>query len=1053
MRGDASVVSVASTQLAANNARMTAGDASVTTKSQEGVSLQGWLLKQGSRTKTWNDRFFVLNGKSISYYDKPNDLKAKETLVISNEAGCEVGSLFIDQRQKGAVKELIYCIKITWSTMEPGTKEETEEVPSLSSGETSPPNIVDTGLQTLNRESAAVSPLREQHAEIELKQPRSCGEPRSILKIRKSTSKSKENRTQTPAKLTKLPRPPRTKTDEWAHSQAERLSPQHRSASSPVCDGKGEIESPPKSMHRRYRSDGSYLSLTDQLATPVLTGSGKEGRPPLLQPRGSALERTPLKRTKTEGDWNQLTVNQVHAQHLQEQQLMQSLYYATKKENSKKFKKKVAGGTKIAAAVGAIVTVGVLTAGLGLIAGLAFLGAGAAAGGGTVVAGAGLKFRKKKQGEMVIGTSNYELARHWKDTLDACLTSETVKHTTWGHMFAMEGRNTASAVLPTSGGLVTSVSRESVEEWSGVGRIDESQHFVDPATRWRPMEGGWATLLGTGAQGMRIFREDRQSRRNDPHARVSVNGEPSPPLKGQVVLNATPLDAFMCLMSLPRLPATAPFVPNSAQRASFRVVEHIDEHMDIIHLVCHPLFLFPTWTAPRDFVLFRYWRLEPDGTYVVCCDSIQHVLCPPHPGFTRGEMHGVYTISPRKKTRSCKSLPDPSNTIPECLLTAVVQVDPRGWVPTKAVPILANQGYGEAFAVSALLQLLDIRDALDCDRFVPVASDISIPKLRPNPNDFGLPSPSTRERRAAVGIELSKSVSMDSMEEDDDDDLVNYDFAFSMNESQQVLKSTTGITCNPPQCRTDKWAEPDSNSFRVRGKNYKTDKKKINAGRSIGRLIATDVVIVEKTIYSGFCNHPTERVQLALERERKLKEMGLESDMPPFLFVVNICLPGPPFFHGVFYYAVDDMSTIDGSDGTPSSKLCKEFLFGDDDKFRDETFKLIPQIVEGNFIVRKAVGATPAIMGTKLAQTYARSDRFCEIILDCGSSSVATGVIRLTLGSYAHELVVDMGFLFEGNDETTLPERIFGSVRIKRLLFDTNLRFVEQPPETKSTQA
>lgn len=33
---------------------------------------------------------------------------------------------------------------------------------------------------------------------------------------------------------------------------------------------------------------------------------------------------------------------------------------------------------------------------------------------------------------------------------------------------------------------------------------------------------------------------------------------------------------------------------------------------------------------------------------------------------------------------------------------------------------LADQGYGEAFAVSALLQILDVRDALDHDRFVSV---------------------------------------------------------------------------------------------------------------------------------------------------------------------------------------------------------------------------------------------------------------------------------------------------------------------------------------------
>jgi hypothetical protein len=170
--------------------------------------------------------------------------------------------------------------------------------------------------------------------------------------------------------------------------------------------------------------------------------------------------------------------------------------------------------------------------------------------------------------------------------------------------------------------------------------------------------------------------------------------------------------------------------------------------------------------------------------------------------------------------------------------------------------------------------------------------------------------------------------------------------------------------------------------------------------------------------------------------------------MSPFIFVVNIMLPGPPFYHGVFYYAVDDMSSIDGSDGTGSSRLANQFLFGDSDEFRDRTFKLIPQIVAGNFMVRKAVGSTPAIMGTKLKQKYVRNKRFLEVLLDCGSSSVATGVIRLTLG-YAKTLAVDMGFLLEGDDEEHLPEKIFGCVRMKFPEFGPHLRKVE-PPTPKS---
>merc|ERR1719215_2453589 len=158
---------------------------------------------------------------------------------------------------------------------------------------------------------------------------------------------------------------------------------------------------------------------------------------------------------------------------------------------------------------------------------------------------------------------------------------------------------------------------------------------------------------------------------------------------------------------------------------------------------------------------------------------------------------------------------------------------------------------------------------------------------------------------------------------------------------------------------------------------------------------------------------------------------GQHSDAaPPFTFVVNIVIPGMQCYHAVFYYAVDDMSTIDGSDGTGSSKLCNEFLFGDSDGFRDKTFKLIPQIIEGNFMVRKAVGSTPAIMGNKIKQTYIQGERFFELMIDTGSSAVAAGVIRICNG-YAKMIAVDLAFLFEGHSEQTLPERVLGCVRLK----------------------
>jgi len=145
----------------------------------------------------------------------------------------------------------------------------------------------------------------------------------------------------------------------------------------------------------------------------------------------------------------------------------------------------------------------------------------------------------------------------------------------------------------------------------------------------------------------------------------------------------------------------------------------------------------------------------------------------------------------------------------------------------------------------------------------------------------------------------------------------------------------------------------------------------------------------------------------------------------------------------VIYFAVDDINDITGKGSDVEfSKLANEFFFGESDSFRDKTFKLIPHIVEGNFLVRRAVGSTPAIIGTKLRQTYVRSDRYFELVLDIGSSSVASGVVRLALG-YAKTLIVDMAFVLQGDDETTLPERVFGVARLKNLNFeDPRFRFI-----------
>jgi hypothetical protein len=57
-----------------------------------------------------------------------------------------------------------------------------------------------------------------------------------------------------------------------------------------------------------------------------------------------------------------------------------------------------------------------------------------------------------------------------------------------------------------------------------------------------------------------------------------------------------------------------------------------------------------------------------------------------------------------------------------------------------------------------------------------------------------------------------------------------------------------------------------------------------------------------------------------------------------------------------------------------------------------------------------------------------------ELIVDIGSDTVATRIVKLALG-YAKSLTVDMMFVLEGATDDTLPERILGGVRVKEIDF------------------
>ena len=233
----------------------------------------------------------------------------------------------------------------------------------------------------------------------------------------------------------------------------------------------------------------------------------------------------------------------------------------------------------------------------------------------------------------------------------------------------------------------------------------------------------------------------------------------------------------------------------------------------------------------------------------------------------------------------------------------------------------------------------------------------------------------------------------------------------------------------PPSLRGNAWSEPDARSYNVRTKQYAADNKKNPSHQSVFKLLTVDLVKVDQPIFTGLCAHPGERIQLALQKEQ---ETGVR-ELPNFIFAVNLCVPGKSLYHWVAYFGVDDVSVLKDLN-TPLGRVAEPFFFGDSDDYRDKTFKLIPRIVKGNMVVRRAVGSKPAILGSKLKQYYIRNDRYFELICDIGSSKVAQRIVKVALGC-AKSLTVDMMFLLEGRDEKTLPERILGGARVIQLDF------------------
>lgn len=102
------------------------------------------------------------------------------------------------------------------------------------------------------------------------------------------------------------------------------------------------------------------------------------------------------------------------------------------------------------------------------------------------------------------------------------------------------------------------------------------------------------------------------------------------------------------------------------------------------------------------------------------------------------------------------------------------------------------------------------------------------------------------------------------------------------------------------------------------------------------------------------------------------------------------------------------------------------------ESFHNKRFKLIPQITGGPWVVKTAVGSTPAILGQKVTQRYYRGLNYIETDVHVGSSVVAAQIVGMCRGAAKH-LTCDLHIVLQGESEDELPEKIVGSLTMQAI--------------------
>jgi hypothetical protein len=232
---------------------------------------------------------------------------------------------------------------------------------------------------------------------------------------------------------------------------------------------------------------------------------------------------------------------------------------------------------------------------------------------------------------------------------------------------------------------------------------------------------------------------------------------------------------------------------------------------------------------------------------------------------------------------------------------------------------------------------------------------------------------------------------------------------------------------------SDRHAFAEACGFEVRSSSYLSDRKKYFTDSNMFALECVDVVLLvsadgaggEATGVGCASEHPQFQA-CRLRREKPGK----------FFFSINWRCGN---LQVVCSWAVDKRTASWLQEASPERTLLEKFIEGSE-AWKNGRLKIIPRVVEGPWLARKAAGQTPAIIGKKLSTRYHgkwggeggedTGADFVEAEIDVFSSAAARGMLGVLVGA-AKSLVIDIGVVIEAQEDAELPEKVLAGFRVQ----------------------